>query len=84
MSRRARAVELWATLMALGRSGVAGLIEDLQQKAVYFADCLRQAGFTVLNEVCFNQVLVTSGDPRQAVSDLVTAGAHPSCPKPSH
>lgn len=65
MSRRARAVELWATLMALGRSGVAGLIEDLQQKAVYFADGLRQAGFSVLNEVCFNQVLVSSGDPQQ-------------------
>ena len=65
MSRRARAVELWATLMALGRSGVAGLIEDLQQKAVYFADGLRQAGFNVLNEVCFNQVLVSSGEPQQ-------------------
>ena len=27
--------------------------------------------------------LVTSGDPRGAVADLVTAGAHPSCPKPA-
>ena len=79
MSRRARAVELWATLMALGRSGIAGLIEDLQQKAVYFADCLRQAGFTVLNEVCFNQVLVTSGDPQQTKQLLKLIQASGEC-----
>ena len=79
MSRRARAVELWATLMALGRSGVAGLIEDLQQKAVYFADCLRQAGFTVLNEVCFNQVLVTSGDAQQTKELLKLIQASGEC-----
>lgn len=79
MSRRARAVELWATLMALGRSGVAGLIEDLQQKAVYFADGLRQAGFTVLNEVCFNQVLVSSGDPQQTKELLKLIQASGEC-----
>ena len=79
MSRRARAVELWATLMALGRSGVAGLIEDLQQKAVYFADCLRQAGFTVLNEVCFNQVLVSSGDSAQTKELLKLIQASGEC-----
>ncbi len=79
MSRRARAVELWATLMALGRSGVAGLIEDLQQKAVYFADCLRQAGFSVLNEVCFNQVLVSSGDSQQTKELLKLIQASGEC-----
>ena len=79
MSRRARAVELWATLMALGRSGVAGLIEDLQQKAVYFADGLRQAGFSVLNEVCFNQVLVSSGDPQQTKQLLKLVQASGEC-----
>ena len=79
MSRRARAVELWATLMALGRSGVAGLIEDLQQKAVYFADGLRQAGFSVLNEVCFNQVLVSSGDPQQTKELLKLIQASGEC-----
>ena len=79
MSRRARAVELWATLMALGRSGVAGLIEDLQQKAVCFADGLRQAGFSVLNEVCFNQVLVSSGDPQQTKQLLKLIQASGEC-----
>jgi glutamate/tyrosine decarboxylase-like PLP-dependent enzyme len=62
MSRRARAVELWASLMALGRSGVAELIEDLQQKAQYFAECLSNAGFDILNEVSFNQMLVSCGN----------------------
>ena len=79
MSRRARAVELWATLMALGRSGVAGLIEDLQQKAVYFADGLRQAGFNVLNEVCFNQVLVSSGEPQQTKELLKLIQGYGEC-----
>jgi indole-3-glycerol phosphate synthase len=32
--------------------------------------------------VLVGEGLVTSGDPRSAVADLVTAGAHPSCPKP--
>ena len=32
--------------------------------------------------VLVGEGLVTSGDPRSAVADLVTAGTHPSCPKP--
>lgn len=59
MSRRGRAVELWASLMALGRSGTAELIEDLHQKAQYFAASLAKEGFKIRNDVCFNQVLVS-------------------------
>src|SRR6201991_990230 len=33
--------------------------------------------------VLVGEGLVTSGDPRAAVADLVTAGRHPSCPKPA-
>jgi indole-3-glycerol phosphate synthase len=33
--------------------------------------------------VLVGEGLVTSGDPRGAVADLVTAGTHPSCPKPA-
>ena len=33
--------------------------------------------------VLVGEGLVTSGDPRGAVADLVSAGAHPSCPKPA-
>ena len=47
------------------------------------ADLLAYAGAGA-DAVLVGEGVVTSGDPRQAVSDLVTAGAHPSCPKPSH
>ncbi len=45
------------------------------------ADLLGYAGAGA-DAVLVGEGLVTSGDPRTAVSDLVTAGAHPSCPKP--
>ena len=61
MSRRARSVELWATLKALGRSGVGALVDQLCDNALRFAEGLRVAGFTVLNDVVFNQVLVSCG-----------------------
>lgn len=79
MSRRARAVELWASLMALGRSGAAGLIDDLHQKAVYFSDCLREEGFLILNEVCFNQVLVSCSDMQKNIEMLQLLQASGEC-----
>lgn len=60
MSRRARAVELWAVLKYLGKSGVASMIDDLCDKAVSLAEGLRSEGFPIHNDVVFNQV-VTSG-----------------------
>lgn len=62
MSRRARAVELWATLRYLGRQGVDELVWGLHQRARQFAAELAQAGFEVLNDVVFNQVVVAAGD----------------------
>ena len=61
-SRRARGVELWAALKSLGRSGVAEMVERMCGHASRFADGLRRAGHNVLNEVAFNQVLVSFGD----------------------
>ena len=58
MSRRARAVDLWATLKGLGKNGVAELVWELHRKAVYFAEELERGGLEILNEVVFNQVLV--------------------------
>ncbi|MCF7936667.1 MAG: aminotransferase class V-fold PLP-dependent enzyme [Synergistales bacterium] len=58
MSRRARAVELWAVLRYLGRSGVGELVAGLHDRAVQMADALRDKGFAILNDVVFNQVLV--------------------------
>lgn len=45
------------------------------------ADLLAYAGAGA-DAVLVGEGLVTSRDPRTAVSELVTAGAHPSCPKP--
>ncbi len=58
MSRRARAIELWATLKGLGKQGVAELVLELHDKARCFADLLEQHGLEILNDVVFNQVLV--------------------------
>ena len=62
LSRRARGIEVWAALHTLGRSGLANLVERTCRYAVRFAEGLRAAGYTILNEVMFNQVLVTFGD----------------------
>jgi len=62
LSRRARGIEVWAALHTLGRSGLADLIERTCRHAARFAQGLRAAGYTILNEVVLNQVLVTFGD----------------------
>jgi glutamate/tyrosine decarboxylase-like PLP-dependent enzyme len=61
MSRRARGIELWATMKYLGRAGMAELVEQLHQHAVTIATLLEQNGFEVLNELVFNQVIVSCG-----------------------
>ena len=71
MSRRARGVEVWAALRALGRAGLADLIERTCGYAARFAAGLRAAGWEVLNEVVSNQVLVSFGDA--ATTRRVTA-----------
>jgi len=63
LSRRARGVEAWAALRALGRSGVAELVERSCRQARRFAEGLAAAGHRVLNDVVLNQVVVSFGDP---------------------
>jgi glutamate/tyrosine decarboxylase-like PLP-dependent enzyme len=62
LSRRARGIEVWAVLRALGRSGLADLVERDCHHAARFAEGLREAGVEILNEVVLNQVLVSFGD----------------------
>lgn len=61
MSRRARGVEFWAGLKFLGREGIAALVELLHERAKEAAKGFRAAGFEVLNDVVFNQVIVADG-----------------------
>jgi glutamate/tyrosine decarboxylase-like PLP-dependent enzyme len=62
LSRRGRGVEIWAALRALGRAGLAEMVERTCRHAQRFADGLRAAGYQVLNDVVLNQVLVAFGD----------------------
>lgn len=63
LSRRARGIAVWAMLKALGRSGVAEMIERHCSIARHIADRLAQEpGLTVLNDVVLNQVVLTCGD----------------------
>ena len=62
LSRRARGVDVWAALKAMGRTGVAGMIDRCCSHARRFATGLESAGFAILNDVVLNQVLVSFGD----------------------
>lgn len=77
LSRRARGVEVWASLRSLGRSGAIELVERSCRQARRFAEGLRSAGYEVINEVVLNQVLVVFGDAettRSVATELQTEG----------
>jgi glutamate/tyrosine decarboxylase-like PLP-dependent enzyme len=62
---------VWAVLAALGRDGVATLVDRTCALARRFADGMRGAGYTVANDVVLNQVVVDFGD--QARTSAVIA-----------
>jgi glutamate/tyrosine decarboxylase-like PLP-dependent enzyme len=78
-SRRARAIELWAALRSLGKSGVEELIERTCEHAQTFAAGLRTAGYEVLNEVSLNQVLVSFGDDEKTSRVIAAIQAEGTC-----
>ncbi|CAN0627415.1 Pyridoxal-dependent decarboxylase [Burkholderia multivorans] len=67
-SRRARGIPIWAALRALGRSGVASMVERHCAQASRVADGLRAAGYEVLNRVVLNQVLVRAATDEQTIA----------------
>jgi len=79
LSRRARGVEVWAALRALGRVGVADLVERCCRHARRFADGLRAAGHRVLNDVVLNQVLVSFGDADRTRRVIAALQADGTC-----
>jgi len=77
LSRRARGVEVWAALHALGRTGVADLVARTCRHARRFAEGLQAAGYPVLNDVVLNQVLVSFGDAettKQVIAEIQADG----------
>ena len=77
MSRRARAVEVWAALRSLGKRGLAEMIDRTCRHAQTFAAGLKAAGYEVLNDVVLNQTLVSFGDDektRKVISSVQNDG----------
>ena len=63
MSRRARVIELWATMKYLGKKGIDEMIYEMHIRANQFANEIKIVeGFSVLNDVVFNQVLISCAD----------------------
>lgn len=63
MSRRASVIELWAVMKSLGNRGIGEMVERLCDRACQFSKEISAIeGFTVLNDVCFNQVIVACED----------------------
>jgi glutamate/tyrosine decarboxylase-like PLP-dependent enzyme len=64
LSRRARGFALWAALRQLGETGVSDLVARYAENARCFSRAISgRAGLRVLNEVCFNQVVVQPDAP---------------------
>lgn len=79
MSRRARGIELWATIKYLGADGIKQLVDTLHNHAVDFAKKMQNAGFTVVNDVVFNQVLIRYSDEQLTQNILSTVQNSGTC-----
>ena len=79
LSRRARGVDVWAALRCLGRDGVEAMIDRDCRHARRFAAGLAAAGFSILNDVQLNQVLVSFGEPEVTQQVIATVQRDGSC-----
>jgi glutamate/tyrosine decarboxylase-like PLP-dependent enzyme len=64
---------VWAALAALGRAGVADLVERCCRHATRFAEGFAAAGHEVLNDVRLNQVMVRFGGSDEATRRVIAA-----------
>jgi glutamate/tyrosine decarboxylase-like PLP-dependent enzyme len=78
-SQRARGAEVWAVLAALGREGVAELVDRTCRLARRFAEGIRAAGYDVLNDVVLNQVVVDFGDPARTGATVAAVQQDGTC-----
>lgn len=79
MSRRGRAVELWATIKVLGRRGVEELVDGLCERSQQFVEMMQAEGFRVLNDVVFNQVLIACDSPEETAATLANLQRSGEC-----
>ncbi len=68
LSRRGRALPVWAVLRALGRRGVADLVDRMVEHAAHFAAGIEAIeGAEVLNDVVFTQVCAAFGEDERTL-----------------
>lgn len=72
MSRRARGIDLWAAMYTLGKTGIAGLMEQFHGLAVYLGGQLEKCGIAPLNDIVFNQVIIQGIDDAHTMRILAT------------
>ncbi len=71
-SRRARGVPVYANLRALGRAGIARLVDRLCARARQMAEGLaKEDGVRILADVVLNQVLVRFGDDDEITRQVI-------------
>jgi len=71
-SRRARAFPIYAAIRALGRRGIAALIDGCCDRARQFAEILgRDKRVSILNDVVLNQVLVRFSDSDDVTRNVI-------------
>jgi glutamate/tyrosine decarboxylase-like PLP-dependent enzyme len=74
LSRRARALPVYAALWALGRAGVARIVDNCCERAAQLAELLSNAPeVEVLNDVRLNQVLVRLADDDERTDAVIAA-----------
>jgi glutamate/tyrosine decarboxylase-like PLP-dependent enzyme len=78
-SRRARAIEVWAALKSLGRSGLESLIDRNCRQARRLAAGLAEGGAEILNEVVLNQVVAAFGDDARSERVLAAVQEEGTC-----
>jgi glutamate/tyrosine decarboxylase-like PLP-dependent enzyme len=78
-SQRARGAEVWAVLAALGRDGVAALVDRTCALARRFADGMRGAGYIVANDVVLNQVVVDFRDEARTGAVIAAVQEEGTC-----
>ncbi len=79
LSRRARAFDVWAALVSLGRQGVDDLVSLLCARATQFAEEIEAAGFTLAAKPSFNQLLFYGENDEETVRTLRAVQAGDTC-----
>ncbi len=72
MSKRSRALELWAVMKYLGKQGIDEMVTSLHLHAKRMSEGLTKAGFELINDVVFNQVLIKCSSPDLTKSVLAS------------